>query len=894
MLRDKESIRLIESYLHRQIQKGRLIAIHDMAQRFLNLKKAPPVATTETERGKKIRGQREEKGQASGHAVYPHLRPMYRTVHRTVPRAIVFRAIRWVNPARMFPISQYDKKKLQSLSKEEFQEAFTELARYRREAHVINQRYGQMIDMIDAGQLPYYIPHANIPKQKLENLAEYRERAERLGKGASDWGWELDHKAEEFREVWENKIFEGDKQAPAIDDIDGLWEGGPPPFMRIRDGRKNKRVMRMQRRGHRRFQVKFKGGLGPEDEYGMTTVAKSEDDARKKFTEFMDEVLNRGDFPHEAASDRGKMMRNAVANGFKGADVKDLGNVKLPRLPQINVQEFVAVDQQEVRIGGKGFDPEVNRMPPLRHVKSGADVFLLRMPPSKGASFMGDKQWTNANQAAETAKTRHGWNGQVGPKKSKIQVNFRRVGEAAPGAQGRVAERRFNRVTQRSGPGGGVKHIGGPSARDFAEEPAQHTEGQIPDPPARQAQMFGRPPVTAPPKKAKTPPKPEDRAAEFDALVGSDPMIGHRDNLPSDSNNPQRDYKGQHQKFVNDIAAAVERVQPGAAIGDLFDPKHPVDVKDDDNYFTAENVAKIKPIGNVEGAAPGIRSSVTFQLTMKDGKKYVYKIQEQEWKNEFQYYALDRALGLNVAPTVTLKNLGMGLFRQIYIDGDGDPKNMLTNRYRPDTDIIKDLLDASAAGGGHIAEWVDSPDSMKGANGDRGDPKNGGLFDTQQKRHNAYAVGLLDLLTLNGDRHVMNWAPHPEKGIVPIDNGYAGNGPIYHLKSNATAVGSVDAMFPSPGNKPGGSRYRIGLYENMRVGWKAGCAADGVTRADFEKEISDWFDANWNGAAVKAVTDASGYDVRNRSYLEADKHDELRTIFVSKFMQDFGSAISRT
>ncbi len=36
------------------------------------------------------------------HARYPHLVPMYRTVHRKIPRPMVFRAIRWVNPKRMF------------------------------------------------------------------------------------------------------------------------------------------------------------------------------------------------------------------------------------------------------------------------------------------------------------------------------------------------------------------------------------------------------------------------------------------------------------------------------------------------------------------------------------------------------------------------------------------------------------------------------------------------------------------------------------------------------------------------------------------------------------------------------------------------------------------------
>ena len=132
MNKDKKSIDLIDQYLGKQENKARLITVAELALKLFQKAAAP--STTESEVGKRLRGQREKKGEASGHALFPHLRPMYRTVHRRKPRELVFRAIRWVNPARMFPISQYDKKKLQSLSEEEFEEAFSELAKYRREA----------------------------------------------------------------------------------------------------------------------------------------------------------------------------------------------------------------------------------------------------------------------------------------------------------------------------------------------------------------------------------------------------------------------------------------------------------------------------------------------------------------------------------------------------------------------------------------------------------------------------------------------------------------------------------------------------------------------------------------------------------------------------------------
>ena len=53
------------------------------------------------------------------HARYPHLVPMYRTVHRTKPRAMVLRAIRWVNPKRMFPGAGLTKEEMMNMSEEE-------------------------------------------------------------------------------------------------------------------------------------------------------------------------------------------------------------------------------------------------------------------------------------------------------------------------------------------------------------------------------------------------------------------------------------------------------------------------------------------------------------------------------------------------------------------------------------------------------------------------------------------------------------------------------------------------------------------------------------------------------------------------------------------------------
>ena len=57
------------------------------------------------------------------HALYKHLVPMYRTVHREKPRRLVLRAIRWVNPSNFFPIMQNSSQYIANMSKEKLEES---------------------------------------------------------------------------------------------------------------------------------------------------------------------------------------------------------------------------------------------------------------------------------------------------------------------------------------------------------------------------------------------------------------------------------------------------------------------------------------------------------------------------------------------------------------------------------------------------------------------------------------------------------------------------------------------------------------------------------------------------------------------------------------------------
>ena len=195
------------------------------------------------------------------HARYPHLVPMYRTVHRKIPRPMVFRAIRWVNPKRMFPGAGQTKEEMSKMSSEELAELIVKLNDYRGEAHVIHNRYNEMLDMIEMGELPYYIPYAGFKQDKWTMLQEYKDRALPLKDGTEDWENVLDQQAADIRSILlnrEGKDLDGNDDSKwdkmRLDDIDGLWmdaNGNPaaPNFYNPKKGRGKKQFIRKLRNG---------------------------------------------------------------------------------------------------------------------------------------------------------------------------------------------------------------------------------------------------------------------------------------------------------------------------------------------------------------------------------------------------------------------------------------------------------------------------------------------------------------------------------------------------------------------------------------------------------------------------------------------------------------------
>jgi len=165
------------------------------------------------------------------HALYKHLVPMYRTIHREKPRRLVLRAIRWVNPSNFFPIMQNSSQDIANMSKEELEKSITQLNEYREESLVISNRYDEMIALIDQGQEPYRILWS---AAKFGTLKERFPRAQNLKKGTSKWELAIDKMAVAMNRSLKDKG--GD-----LGSIEALWdeEKGRIPFFADRKKKDN-------------------------------------------------------------------------------------------------------------------------------------------------------------------------------------------------------------------------------------------------------------------------------------------------------------------------------------------------------------------------------------------------------------------------------------------------------------------------------------------------------------------------------------------------------------------------------------------------------------------------------------------------------------------------------
>lgn len=221
------------------------------------------------------------------HKLYPWLVPMYRTVHRKRPRALVFRAIRWVNPERWFPLMKKNKQDFDDMSDENIKKAIVELNEYRKEALTISNRYDQMISLIERGKLPYRIMW---PENKWMTLADRLDRANRLKKGVARWEQQIDKKAIVLRKAMLDKGIR-------LEDVDEIWQ----PIPAFKDPKKKYRPLRTTKH--------------PEDPDSVAIASEVEDRGEKyrlpapeEFREGESQLGHRPHLGHEVAVSLGEFV----------------------------------------------------------------------------------------------------------------------------------------------------------------------------------------------------------------------------------------------------------------------------------------------------------------------------------------------------------------------------------------------------------------------------------------------------------------------------------------------------------------------------------------------------------------------------------------------------------
>jgi len=189
-------------------------------------------------------GKRQALGKIGGHAGGPgwsgdHLVPMYRTVHRRIPRELILRAIRWVNPANFFkattgqPITELSDDDWRAMDRDELVKNIATLNEYREESLVIANRYDQMISLIEEGKTPYAVLWDD--PDKWMTLDDRMDRAQDLKQGTANWEREIDKTALRLRKIFgEEKFNTEDGEKSHFGMIDELFDEdkGRIPFFK--------------------------------------------------------------------------------------------------------------------------------------------------------------------------------------------------------------------------------------------------------------------------------------------------------------------------------------------------------------------------------------------------------------------------------------------------------------------------------------------------------------------------------------------------------------------------------------------------------------------------------------------------------------------------------------
>ena len=655
------------------------------------------------------------------HAKYPHLVPMYRTVHRKVPRPLAYRAIRWVNPKRMFPGAGYTKEEMANMSKEELSKLIVQLNDYRAEAHVIHNRYNQMIDMINMGQLPYYIPYANIKENKWMSLQDHMDRAMRLKDGTKEWENTLDQQAMDIRSLLL------DKHDTKLDEIDGLWtdaDGNPssPVFYDLKKGKGAKKFLRVQRIESDGKRVKH-----PQKIYARRYIAVPDIERRKG-----EEVRMpaKGRLRRPSRNDRGRAI----------FDEHGAAAMHLARMPRGHFE--VGSDERRLREQGqlislpKGREnPVMITYSPISEENVAARRFQRVTQPERGgrhpagAPHSRGPEGVHVEPSAEPIRIDQDWRNQPESEDTGQREERRQRREERRAAREAEQEVRRQKVDEEQ-------------ARRQAEEVAG-VENAIRNKNEGKADAAAHVLL-------------KERHQAMTNLYDSSFIKNNQFGTTS-----QFIFRDENQIDIANLKASdivhvmlMTRNDQGGGAGD-------------------------------EVGEGGIGSAATFRVTLRDGSKIVYKMVEGENHAENLATMTDRILGLGITAGSAYLNpeiqedaaegIGVSAIIDAY-GGKGLPaeqkQRMIEKSGFKGNRLQEKLKALGQAGHAHVMEYC-APECVPYAKAEPEQTRS--LVTDKDNRSSIHKMAMLDFVTGNKDRHHKNFMITSENKLVAIDSGFAGH-----------------------------------------------------------------------------------------------------------------------